>query len=52
MYRTIRLNPLWNWSREDTFKWIEKKRKDFIKFRGVPGDDEGVVEESDEESDQ
>ena len=54
MYRTMKLNPLWNWSKEDTIEWIQKKRRDFIKFQCASTDDKeaaGVIE-SDEESDQ
>lgn len=47
-FKTMRLNPLWNWNREDTTKWIEKKKKDFLKYRGATADDDG--DEPDEES--
>ena len=36
--KTMRLNPLWNWDREGTLKWIEKKKKDFSKYRGMTAD--------------
>lgn len=52
MYKTIRLNPLFNWKKEDTIKWIEKKRKDFIKFQGVAADEDEQVEDSEGECDQ
>ena len=32
MHKTMRFNPLWNWDRQDTIDWIEKKKKDFMKF--------------------
>lgn len=54
MYRTVRLNPLWNWNREDTIKWIEKKKKDFMKFLGIAANEEveEVEETDDDDSDQ
>ena len=35
----MRLNPLWNWDREKTIDWIEKK-KDFMKLRWAVREDE------------
>ena len=37
-FKTMRLDPLWNWDREGTLQWIEKKKKDFSKYRGVTAD--------------
>ena len=34
----MRLNLLWNWDREKTIDWIEKK-KDFMKLRGAVRDE-------------
>ena len=31
----MQLNPLWNWKRKETLEWIEKKKKDYLKFRGL-----------------
>ena len=39
-FRRMRLNPLWNWDRKKTTDWIEKKKKDFMRFRGAVRDDE------------
>jgi uncharacterized protein YfeS len=36
----MKLNPLWNWDKEKTKEWIEKKKKDFVKFRSTIGEDE------------
>ena len=47
-FKTMRLNPLWNWKPKDAIKWIEGKKKDFLKFRSIPQDEE---EEEDEYSD-
>ena len=55
MYQTMRLNPLWNWNREDTIDWIEKKKKDFMKFRAISAteaEEELEEEETDDDSDQ
>ena len=47
MYKTMRLNPLWIWDREDTINWIGKG------FRGMTATDaEEDVEEIDDNSDQ
>ena len=37
-FRRMRLNLLWNWDREKTIDWIEKK-KDFMKLRGAVRDE-------------
>ena len=34
-FKTMRLNSLWNWDISNTCKWIEKKRKQFMMFRGA-----------------
>ena len=34
-FKTMRLNPLWNWDISKTREWIEKKKKQFIMFRGA-----------------
>lgn len=52
MYKTMRLNPLWNWDKEDTIDWIEKKKKDFIKFRGMTATDAEEDVEEEEEIDE
>ena len=55
MYQTMRLNPLWNWNREDTIDWIEKKKKDFMKFQAISAteaEEELEEEETDDDSDQ
>ena len=39
-FRRMRLNPLWNWDRKKTTDWIEKKKKDFMRFRGAVREDE------------
>ena len=46
-FQRMKLNPLWNWDKEKTKEWIEKKKKDFVKFRGTIGEDE--PEECDDE---
>lgn len=28
-YQNIKLNPLWNWDKQKTKEWIEKKKKEF-----------------------
>ena len=49
----MRLNPLWNWDREDTLQWIEKKKKEFMKYRGMAADEiEQEEEEEEEEEDE
>ena len=45
-FRTMRLNPLFNWKKKETVEWIEKKKRDMMKFRGITLDEE---EGSDEE---
>ena len=47
MYKTMRLNPLWNWNREETIEWIEKK-KEFQKYRGIDAADVPNEEEETE----
>jgi hypothetical protein len=49
----MRLNPLWNWDRQDTIDWIEKK-KDFMKFRDMTATEaeEDSEDEFDDNSDQ
>ena len=49
MYKTVRFNPLWNWDRQDTIDWIEKKKEDFMKFRGMTATE---AEEDSEEEDE
>ena len=49
-FKTMRLNPLWNWDREDTLQWIEKKKKEFMKYRGMAADE--VEQEEEEEEDE
>ena len=44
-FRTMRLHPLWNWERIETIEWIEKKKKDFMKYRGI------AAEENEDERD-
>ena len=34
-YPRIHTNPLWKWEVETTQAWIEKKKKDFVKYRGA-----------------
>lgn len=48
-FRNLRLNPLWNWKKEETVEWIEKKQKEFMKYRGIIGD--GNDEEDNEDTD-
>ena len=49
-FPTMRLNPLWNWNK-DTIKWIDKKKRDIMKFRGITPDEDEEEEEEEEESD-
>ena len=50
-YRTIRLNPLWNWNKQKTIEWIDKMKKDIMKCRRMSMDEnEEENEESDSES--
>ena len=51
MYKTKRLNPSWNWDK-DTIDWIEKKKKDFIKFWGMTATDAEEDVEEEEEIDE
>ena len=44
-YRRIHTNPLWKWKVEETQAWIDKKKKDFLKYRGA------VREEIEDDSD-
>jgi len=37
-FPAMRLNPLWNWKRKDTLEWIDKKKKDYLKYRGLSTD--------------
>jgi hypothetical protein len=48
-FRTMRLNPLFNWKKKETIEWIEKKKRDMMKFRGIAPDEDEEEEESDEE---
>ena len=48
-FKTMRLNPLWNWDRKGTLQWIEKKKKDFMKYRGMTADELEQEEEEEEE---
>ncbi len=34
-FKRMRLNPLWNWDISKTREWIEKKKKQFLMFRGA-----------------
>ena len=34
-YPNMKLNPLHNWDERKTKEWIEKKKKDFLKFTGI-----------------
>lgn len=34
-FKRMRLNPLWNWDIGKTREWIEKKKKQFLMFRGA-----------------
>ena len=38
-FHTMRLNPLWNWDKDSTLEWIEKKTE-FLKYRRISGDEE------------
>lgn len=49
-FRNMRLNPLWSWKKDDTITWIDKKKRDIIKFRGITIDED--EEEKDEEVDE
>ena len=49
-FKTMRLNPLWNWDRQGTLQWIEKKKKDFSKYRGMTSD--GVEQEEEAEENE
>ena len=46
-YRTIKLDPLWNWDKKKTKEWIDKKKKDFRKFSGAM---KGEGDESDSDA--
>ena len=35
----MRTNPLWNWSVEKTMKWIEQKKREYVKYRHSPSED-------------
>lgn len=48
-FRNIQLYPLFHWNKEDTIEWIEKKKKDMMKFRGITPDENEEEEQSDEE---
>ena len=48
--KTMRLNPLCNWDREDTLQWIEKKKKDVMKYRGMAANE--IEQEEEEEEDE
>ena len=52
-HRNIRLNPIWNLDKEKTLKWIDKKKRQFEKFRYVTNAIDGYDnEESEEEEDE
>ena len=51
-FKTMKLNPLWNWDREGTLQWIEKKKKDFMKYRGMTADEVELEEEEEEEEEE
>ena len=46
-FRKMRLDPLWNWRKEETKQWIEQKMKEFMKFNGAL---KGEGDESDSEA--
>lgn len=39
VFKKMQLNPLYNWEKEKTTDWINKKKKDFVKFRGAATED-------------
>lgn len=50
-YHTIKLNPLCDWDKEKTKEWIEKKKRDFLKFQGAMRREGEEGDESDHDSD-
>lgn len=54
-FSAMKLNPLSKWNEDDTIAWIEKKKKSFIKNRGMTEQDEDEEDEEcedDEEEDE
>lgn len=47
----MRLHPLWNWERKETIEWIEKKKKDFMKYRGIAAEENDTDTDLDTDSD-
>ena len=41
----MRLNPLWNWDKDKTVEWIEKRKMEFMKYKRITGDEEVEDEE-------
>ena len=35
IFRRVKSNPLWNWHRESSLEWIEKKKRDYVKGRRI-----------------
>ena len=31
----MHLNPLWKWEKQKAIQWIERKKKDFMKYNSV-----------------
>ena len=55
-FKNMHLNPLWKWEKQKAIEWIERKKKDFMKYKSVtevvPEEEEEIHEEiSDENSD-
>ena len=34
-FKNMHLNPLWKWEKQKAIQWIEKKKKDFMKYKSV-----------------
>lgn len=48
-FQNIRLNPLWKWDKQKAIEWIERKKKDFMKYKPIT-EEVAQEEESDREN--
>ena len=53
-FNNIHINPLWNWEKQRAIEWIERKKKDFGKYKSVVeelSEEQPHEEDSDQNSD-
>ena len=49
-YKRMRTNPLWNWKVDNTKEWIEKKKKQFVKYRGTVQEEGDATDNEDSDN--